>query len=62
MAAAPASESVSLEGVLGHEVADADRADPPVRQQLLQGAVGDRPFTRMEDVIDVGELRGISER
>jgi hypothetical protein len=23
---------------------------------------GDRPFTRIEDVIDVSELRGISER
>ena len=41
----------------------ANRATPPdaiLREVWLR--TGDRPFTRIEDVIDVSELRGISER
>jgi hypothetical protein len=39
------------------------RATPPhaiLREVWLR--TGDRPFTRIEDVIDVSELRAISER
>ena len=40
-----------------------NRATPPdaiLREVWLR--TGDRPFTRIEDVVDVSELRGISER
>jgi hypothetical protein len=41
----------------------ANRATPPdaILREVWQ-RTGDRPFTRIEDVIDVSELRGISER
>ncbi|MFY9671355.1 MAG: hypothetical protein WAK44_25670, partial [Trebonia sp.] len=41
----------------------ANRAAPPdaILREVWQ-RTGDRPFTRIEDVIDVSELRGISER
>jgi 5-methylphenazine-1-carboxylate 1-monooxygenase len=45
------------------KVVRANRATPPdaiLREVWLR--TGDRPFTRIEDVIDVSELRGISER
>jgi 2-polyprenyl-6-methoxyphenol hydroxylase-like FAD-dependent oxidoreductase len=45
------------------KVVRANRTTPPdaiLREVWLR--TGDRPFTRIEDVIDVSELRGISER